>query len=223
MTVTVDLEVLPDAELAALRVAALVAAGARHSVEERGAFSFAVSRDSAGTMLHALWDEEVPWEQITIYQVDERVAPPGHPARNLVQLMAELPEEAVFDIRPMPVDDPRLEAAANRYAAELPEALDLVHLGLGEDGHTASLLPGNAVLEVRDRLVAVTGEFRGWQRMTLTYPALDAAREIVWLVTGASKRDALAKLLARDESIPATQVVTERQLVIADAAAAARS
>jgi 6-phosphogluconolactonase len=223
VTVTVDLEVLPDAELAALRVAALVAATARDGVQERGAFAFAVSRDSAGEMLHALWDEEVPWEQVTIYQVDERVTPPGHPDRNLVQLMAELPEEAVFDIRPMPVDDSRLEAAAERYAAELPDALDLVHLGLGEDGHTASLLPNNPVLEVRNRLVAVTSEYRGWQRMTLTYPALDAAREIVWLVTGESKRDALAKLLARDASIPATYVAAERQLVIADAAAAAPS
>jgi 6-phosphogluconolactonase len=218
--VTIALEVLPDAEGAAHRVAAVVAERARESVEARGAFTVAVSRDSRGTMLHALWDEEVPWEQVTIFQVDERVAPPGHPDRNLVQLLAELPDEARPDVRPMPVDDPDLERAAARYAGELPEALDLVHLGLGADGHTASLLPGDPVLEVTDRFVAVTREHQGRQRMTLTYPALDAAREIVWLVTGESKREALAKLLAGDGSIPAARIANENQLVVADEAAA---
>ena len=217
---TIALEVLPDAEGAALRVAALVAERARESVEARGAFTVAVSRDSRGTMLRALWDEEVPWEQVTIFQVDERVAPPGHPDRNLVQLLAELPGEARPDIRPMPVDAPDLDRAAAEYAARLPEALDLVHLGLGADGHTASLVPGDAVLSVTDRLVAVTAEYEGWQRMTLTYPALAAAREIVWLVTGESKRDALAKLLAGDQSIPAARVANESQLVVCNAAGA---
>jgi 6-phosphogluconolactonase len=218
--VSLAIEVLPDAEGAALRFAALVAERARESVEARGAFTLALSRDSRGTMLHALWDEEVPWELVTIFQVDERVAPPGHPERNLVQLLAELPGEARPDIRPMPVDDPDLDRAAARYADELPDALDLVHLGLGPDGHTASLLPGDPVLEVTDRLVAITGEYQGWQRMTLTYPALAAAREIVWLVTGESKRDALGKLLAGDESIPGARIANESQLVVADEAAA---
>ena len=116
---------------------------------------------------------------------------------------------------------PPVQRAAARYAASLPPSLDLVHLGLGPDGHTASLLPGDPVLDVRDRLVAVTREYEGRRRMTLTYPALDSAREVVWLVAGASKRDALAKLLARDESIPAARVAAARQLVVADAAAAA--
>jgi 6-phosphogluconolactonase len=120
----------------------------------------------------------------------------------------------------MPVDESDLEAAAASYAATLPEALDLVHLGLGEDGHTASLAPGDPVLEVTDRLVAVTGEYRGRRRMTLTYPALASAREVVWLVTGESKRDALAKLLSRDTSIPAARVAAENELVVADEAAA---
>ena len=119
----------------------------------------------------------------------------------------------------MPVDDPDLDAAAARYAAELPEQLDLVHLGLGEDGHTASLVPGDPVLGAREHLVAVTREYQGRQRMTLTYPALARAREIVWLVTGESKRDPLAKLLAGDKSLPAARIVNENQLVVADAAA----
>jgi 6-phosphogluconolactonase/glucosamine-6-phosphate isomerase/deaminase len=120
----------------------------------------------------------------------------------------------------MPVEAPDLEDAARLYESELPDVIDLVHLGLGLDGHTASLLPGDPVLDVSDRLVAVTDEYEGFRRMTLTYPALDAARELVWLVTGETKRDVLARLLAGDESIPAGRISNPHQLVIADAAAA---
>jgi 6-phosphogluconolactonase/glucosamine-6-phosphate isomerase/deaminase len=157
---------------------------------------------------------------VDVYQVDERVAPDGAPERNVTALLAGLPEEARARIRPMPVDEHDLDAAARGYAAALPAALDLVHLGLGPDGHTASLVPGDPVLDVADRTVAATGEYHGHRRLTLTYPALNAAREIVWLVTGAEKRDALARLLARDASIPAAHVAAARQLVVADAAAA---
>ncbi len=111
-------------------------------------------------------------------------------------------------------------SAQPTYAAGLPERLDLVHLGLGADGHTASLVPRDPVLEVRDRPVAITGPYQGHRRMTLTYPLLDGAREALWLVTGDDKRGALARLLLRDESIPAGRVRTAQQLVLADAAAA---
>ena len=215
---TLPLEVLPDAESAARRVAALIAERARHTED---VLTLAVSGGSTASYLfRALADEDVPWERVAIYQVDERVAPPGHPDRNLTHLLVELPDDARPDLHPMPVDESDLEAAAASYAATLPEALDLVHLGLGEDGHTASLAPGDPVLEVTDRLVAVTGEYRGRRRMTLTYPALASAREVVWLVTGESKRDALAKLLSRDTSIPAARVAAENELVVADEAAA---
>ncbi len=151
-----------------------------------------------------------------MFQVDERIAPLGHDDRNLGQLLAALPHDAVH---PLPVDETDVEAAADTYAAELPERLDLVHLGLGADGHTASLIPGDPVLGVRDRLVAVTREYEGYRRMTLTYPALESAREVVWLVTGESKRDALSRLLARDPSIPAARIENDRQHVVIDRAA----
>jgi 6-phosphogluconolactonase len=171
-------------------------------------------------MFRALGDEQVPWQQTTIYQVDERVAPAGHPDRNLTHLLAALPRAAHDSVRPMPVEDPDLEQAAERYAAELPQQLDVVHLGLGPDGHTASLIPGDPVLEVSDRLVAVTNEYQRRRRLTLTYPALDAAREIVWLVTGSDKQDAVVRLLARDTSIPAARIANPHQLVVCDEAAA---
>lgn len=205
-----SLEVHGNASAATGRVAGLIAERLRG-----GASTLALSRGAE--LLARLAAEDIPWSQVTVYQVDERVAPSSHEDRNLAQLVAELPTDV---LRPMPVEDPDLEAAAERYADGLPEAFDLVHLGLGPDGHTASLVPGDPVLDVRDRLVAVTGEYQGRRRMTLTYTALEAAREIVWLVTGDGKREALAQLLARDVSIPAARIVNPSQLVVADRAAA---
>src|SRR5438093_9992034 len=155
-------------------------------------------------MFAHLADEDVPWEATEIFQVDERVAPDGDDDRNLTTIEPRLPAAAVSRLRPMPVTDDDLEAAAARYEELLPQALDLVHLGIGPDGHTASLVPEDPVLGVADRLVALTGgEYEGRRRMTLTYPALASARRVLWLVTGEDKRDALARLLAGDESIPA--------------------
>ena len=215
-----EIELLPDAESVARRGAEIVAAAAAEAVADRGRFDFAVSGGRTPWAMFADLAGKLPWEKVTIYQVDERVAPDGDPDRNLTQLQRALPPGGASDVRAMPVTFHDLEAAAADYARSLPEAFDLVHLGLGPDGHTASLIPGDPVLEVTDRDVALTGEYQGRRRMTLTYPALDRARHILWLVTGDDKVDALARLRAGDESIPGGRVSSTHALVVADAAAA---
>jgi 6-phosphogluconolactonase len=217
------LEVREDAATVHRLGAALIAETARRSIEERGAFALGASggRDP-WEMYSQLEDHGLDWTSIGIFQVDERVAPPGSDERNLTHLIESLSIGAQGSIRPMPVTDDDLEAAADRYAETLPEALDLAHLGLGPDGHTASLVPGDPVLEVEDRRVAVTaGEYQGVRRMTLTYPELTRVRRLLWVITGAEKRDALAKLLDRDRSIPAGRVEPGGDsIILADEAAA---
>jgi 6-phosphogluconolactonase len=215
-----ELDVLADADAVACRGAAFVAARARAVVAGGGRFAFAVSGGHTPWAMFAhLGDEDVPWERIAIYQVDERIAPEGDPDRNLTHLRESL-GTAPAEVLPMPVNDSDLDSAAARYGATLPERFDLVHLGLGDDGHTASLVPGDPVLEIRDRDVAVTGDYRGRRRMTLTYPPLERAAQILWLVTGADKVGPLALLCAQDPSIPAGRVRPTRSLVLADRAAA---
>jgi 6-phosphogluconolactonase len=215
-----ELEVSPDAAAVAARAASYVAAQAREAVSARGRFTFAVSGGKTPWAMFAeLASEDVPWADVELFQVDERVAPEGDPDRNLTHLRQSI-GDAPARVHPMPVNDPSLDAAAAEYAAVLPQRFDLVHLGLGPDGHTASLVPGDPVLEVTDALVAVTQPYQGHRRMTLTYPALTRADQLLWLVTGSDKQDALAKLLAGDESIPAGRVLATHSLVLADAAAA---
>lgn len=215
------LEVLPDPTTVAHRAAELVYQHALLAVAERGEFTFAVSGGrSPGLMFGELADRDFPWAQTTIYQVDERIAPAGDPERNLTLLQDSLGAVASADLRPMPVNDNDLTAAAAAYARSLPERFDLIHLGIGPDGHTASLVPGDPVLEVRDRDVALTGTYKGLKRMTVTYPVLERARSVLWLVTGSEKADALRRLRAHDPSIPAGNVPAEHALVLADIAAA---
>jgi 6-phosphogluconolactonase/glucosamine-6-phosphate isomerase/deaminase len=171
-------------------------------------------------MFAALADEVVPWAETSMYQVDERVAPSGDSDRNLTHLLDSLHEAARERVLPMPVEADDLEAAAADYATLLPERFDLIHLGLGPDGHTASLVPGDPVLEVDDRDVALTGVYNGRRRMTLTYPVLARASVVLWLVAGEDKAEALRLTLASDPSIPAGRVAAGRSIVVADAAAA---
>jgi 6-phosphogluconolactonase len=222
-------EVFPDIESVATRGAALIAAAARESVAARGTFTMAVSGGhTPWKMLSALTDEDVPWGSIQILQVDERIASAGDPDRNLTHLRKSLLNKAAIapeQIHAMPVEAADPDAAARQYAGTLkslagnPAILDLIHLGLGPDGHTASLVPHDPVLEVTDRDVALTGIYQDRRRMTLTYPTLNRARQILWLVTGADKVDALARLRRRDASIPGGRIANANMVVLVDTAA----
>ncbi len=226
-------EILADADAVARRGAQLIAAQARAAVAARGRFTLAVSGGhTPWRMLRLLASEDVPWSKLHIFQVDERVAPAGDPDRNLTHLRESLLGTVKLppaQLHAMPVEDTDLTAAAAAYARTLesvagsPPVLDLVHLGLGPDGHTASLVPGDKSLDVTAIDVALSGPYQGRLRMTLTYPVLDRARTILWLVTGAEKVPMFAKLKAGDRSIPAGRVQSERAVVLADVAAAGRA
>jgi 6-phosphogluconolactonase len=217
------LEVLDDPDAVHRRGAELMAEAVREAIRERNSCGLAVS---GGTdpwpMFSQLEDHGLDWTRIEIFQVDERVAPPGSDERNLTHLIESLSIGAQGSIRPMPVDDDDLEAAADRYAESLPDALDIAQLGIGPDGHTASLVPGDPVLEMTDRRVAVTaGEYQGVRRMTLTYPEIERIRSLLWVVTGQEKIDALRKLLNQDPSTPSGRVRPGGEsLILADRAAA---
>jgi 6-phosphogluconolactonase len=228
----VRVEALADADSVARAGAAFTAEEARAAVAARGRFIMALSGGhTPWTMLRALADEEMPWPGVHVVQVDERVAPAGDPDRNLTHLRESLLAHSPLrpeQIHAMPVEATDLEAASSRYALTLqdiagaPAVLDLVHLGLGPDGHTASLVPGDPVLEITGADVALTGVYQGRRRMTLTYPVLNRSRRIVWLVTGPEKAAMLARLCAGDSSIPAGRIRRDQALVLADREAAAR-
>lgn len=218
-----DVATLEDAAAVALAAADHVAAAARRAAGSGAGFTIAVSGGRTPWRMYAeLASMDVPWESVTIFQVDERIAPDASPDRNLTHLRASLggvPARIVA----MEVDHTAIDVAASRYESVLPERLDLVHLGLGPDGHTASLVPGDAVLDVEDRAVAPTAaEYEGHRRVTLTYPGLARAEHLLWVVTGGSKQDALARLLEGDTSIPAGRVDAGPSLVMADRAARGR-
>jgi 6-phosphogluconolactonase/glucosamine-6-phosphate isomerase/deaminase len=219
----IETKVFPDGDAASRYAAEVVAGAGRVAVGSGNGYDLALSGGrTPWAMIGLLGEmEEMPWEQAGIYQVDERVAPPGDETRNLTHLVQMLSIDHQAALRPMPVTSRDLELSAAEYEVHLPERLDLVHLGLGPDGHTASLVPGDPVLEEDERRVAMTGgPYQGHRRMTLTYPALAAARRILWLVLGEKGREPLAKLLAGDTSIPAGRVENDNMLVVCDAAAA---
>ena len=220
------LEVFDDAEAVARAAAVAIAEDARAATSVRGRFALAVSGGhTPWIMLRALAEQDVPWATVHVFQVDERVAPDGHPDRNLTHLRESLLQDVSLrpeQIHAMPVEATDLEAAAAEYARTLgeiagsPPVLDLVHLGLGPDGHTASLVPGDPVLDIADRDVAVTGVYQDRHRMTLTYPALNRARRVLWVVTGSEKVDMVRRLRDGDVSIPAARIRREQALLLAD-------
>jgi 6-phosphogluconolactonase len=222
--------IFANAGSVAREAAAIIAEEARAAIAARGGFVMAVSGGrTPWVMLRALAREDVPWDAVHVVQVDERVAPAGDPERNLTHLRESLLGQTSLRperIHAMPVEAPDLDVAAARYATTLqqisgsPPVLDLVHLGLGPDGHTASLVPGDPVLNVNDADVALSETYQGRRRMTLTYPILNRARQVLWLVTGDDKAEMVGRLYAGDASIPAGRVRSDHALVLADRAAA---
>jgi 6-phosphogluconolactonase len=220
-----QIEVLIDADAVAQRAAEFIAAEAQAAIAARGRFSVALSGGrTPWQMLRALAALPLPWAQMHVFQVDERVAPPGDADRNLTHIEASLRNAAgpvPVNLHAMPVNDADLDAAALRYARGLeaiagsPPMLDLVHLGLGPDGHTASLVPKDPVLGAATD-VAITAPYMGHRRLTLTYPVLDRARRVLWLVTGAEKVPMLARLRAGDRTIPAGRVESAHAVILAD-------
>ncbi|MCC6820835.1 MAG: 6-phosphogluconolactonase [Verrucomicrobiota bacterium] len=225
------MQILADADAIAKQAAKIIAAEARSAVAARGRFILAVSGGrTPWQMLRALANEEVPWRSLHVVQVDERIEPAGDPNRNLTHLRESLLSHAPLPpdhIHAMLVEEKDLEAAARCYALTLqqiagsPPVLDLVHLGLGSDGHTASLVPNDPVLNITDRDVALTGVYMGRRRMTLTYPMINRSRGILWVVTGTEKVGMLPRLRDGDATIPAGRIRPENALLLADRLAAA--
>lgn len=220
-----EVEILEDGAALAARTADLVAAKLAGAVTARGSATVAVSGGSSPlAFFRVLAGKELSWEAIHVFQVDERVAPAGHEDRNLVGLEAALLDRVPIppgNVHPMPVEDPDLEAGAAAYAEEIRAVagrdgrLDVVHLGIGDDGHTASWPPGDPVVDATDD-VAVVGPFNGRLRMTLTPPAVNRAGWIVWLIAGATKAPVVARLLAGDQALPASRVRRSDCTLLAD-------
>lgn len=227
----IPIEILPTAESVAERAAEVIVAHAEAAIAERGRFVLALSGGrTPWLMLRALATSKLPWSAVRIAQVDERVAPSGHPDRNLTHINERLLTDGPMPPRNfygMGVEAADLAASARQYSrtleqvAGMPPALDLIHLGLGLDGHTASLIPGDPVLEVVDRDVALTNTYLGRRRMTLTYPIINRARRILWVVTGKQKASVLKRFLSADPSLPASRVCRSQATLIADFDAAA--
>ena len=224
------LDVLPNPERAAARAAELITEWLDAAISERGIATLALSGGTTpGAMLSKFADQDVDWTCVHIFQVDERVVAAEDESRNLAGVLDSLPGGIVRSshIHPMPVEAGDLALAAGRYCELLrsvagsPPVLDVVQLGLGADGHTASLVPGDAALEAAVD-VAMIGRYQGFERMTLTLPVINRARRRLFLVTGTSKRDALRQLVAGDRSIVASRVERESTVIVADEAASRR-
>ena len=224
-----EILVLSNAEAAAGRAATMIAEFAAIAIRKRGRFQLAVSGGSTPwVMLDRLATLSVDWPRVHLFQVDERVAPDGDKSRNFTHIKEVFLSRVPIppdQIHAMPVTAKDLGAAAASYEAELrrvagsPPKLDLVHLGLGQDGHTASLVPGDPALDIRDADVTSTNAYQGHVRLTLTFQAINRARNILWLATGHDKRDMLARLLNGDRSIPAGRIRGGRATILTDKAA----
>ena len=214
----------------ARHAAALIAREIDAAIAARGHACIAFSGGrTPWPMMRALADADAPWQHVHVFQTDERIVPLDDAARTLPQLREALLSHIPIppaQVHPMPVDDGTLQSAAERYARDLeqlagqPPVLDLVHLGLGDDGHTASLVPGDTALDIATADVALSGPYQAHRRMTLTFPLINRAKMILWLVTGRNKADVLKRLWVGDREIPAGRVRRDRAVIVTDRAAA---
>ena len=234
------LEIVETPEVMAARAVDVIVQAAQEAIDQRGQFSLAISGGSTPKRMLSLLGtrEDLEWSRVHLLQVDERVAPAGHADRNAVMQQAALFTDAftakhqLAGVWWMPVDqvdaeqEDAIKTACRDYESTLakvcgdPIVIDLVQLGLGDDGHTASLVPDDAVCEVSDTDIAATGWYHGRRRLTMTYSLIHRARQLLWTVAGANKQDALKKWLAKDPSIPGGKVLQDNAIMIADRAAA---
>ena len=245
--VTVTYSVWPQPDQVAHAAAQLFTDVAVAAAQARGAARIAISGGSTPKRMFALLADplqpflaQIPWEKLWLYWVDERCVPPDHSESNY-----RMTREAMLDNVPLPQSqvfrmegEPEPEAAANRYetflrnsmrleGAELP-TFDLVLLGMGDDGHTASLFPHTDAINELGRLVVANHvpQKDTW-RITLTWPVINQGREVVFLIEGAAKADVLAEVLTgpRDpERLPSQLIrpATGRLRLLLDQAAAAK-
>ena len=215
-----DIVVAPDPQGAATAAAAWLARQIRNAVARRGVATVALSGGSTpALMLAALAELPLPWDATTVFQVDERIAPDGDPDRN-ASLLEPL-RSCGASINLMPVTAADLEAAGRQYAALLPDRLDVAHLGVGDDGHTASWPPDDPVIHANG-VVAMSGEYKGRVRMTLTVPAVNAARHRLVLATGSAKATIIERWMLHDSALPIERVSRTNTLVMLDQQAASR-
>lgn len=225
-----EIKIFQNSEEVANQAALLIAEMIREKIAEKGFFTLAISGGrTPWEMIKILAKEKLPWEKVHLFQVDERVAPDGNPDRNLTQLFQTIQETRLMtrlNIFHMPVLAHDLENACAEYAHHIQEVtqsgkLDLIHLGLGADGHTASLIPGDSVCDILDRDVAMTARpYQGRDRMTLTYPLINRAEKILWIVTGEEKAEMLKRLVDQDPEIPAGKIAQNQAIIYADTPAA---
>ncbi|MCH7820925.1 MAG: 6-phosphogluconolactonase [Proteobacteria bacterium] len=221
-----NLQRLASADDVAKAGAEFIFARAGEALARRDRFILALSGGSTPwQMLRELAAYELPWNKVHVLQVDERAVADTDPERNLLHIRKVFADPVSLPpdhLHAMPVGAADLQDGARQYERELgelagsPPIADVVHLGLGTDGHTASLLPGDPVLEISDRDVGVTGPYNGCPRMTLTYPFIDRARHILWLITGVGKAAMTVRLILQDGSIPAGRVSQQHATLIAD-------
>lgn len=227
-----EIRTFQSATEVAKEAAIFIADRIKENIIKKGHFTFAISGGrTPWEMIKELAKEDLPWEKVFLFQVDERIAPDAHPDRNLTQLFKAIEGTKLvlrLNIFPMRVNAEDLDEACEEYVSHINRMtengkLDLIHLGIGTDGHSASLVPNDSVLEIKEKGVALTdSEYQGRKRMTLTYPLINQAEKILWVVTGEEKAEMLDRLLHQDPSIPAGRIDQHHAIVFTEESAAAK-